>query len=375
MKHNKFGHIDIPLKRIHIELTNVCDFNCIFCPKPVMTRPLGYMDTGLAKDIISEVGKYGLAEKVTFHVMGEPTLHRDFFDILDHAASENVPVGLTTNGGGLGGPVGEKLLDYPLHQIDVSLQTPDKDSFDMRRSGRLSFDHYLGSALNFFAEYRRRHRESIVKFRFLNTALPCKSMEKKVGPVRVMSSTKELRSVFAQWVERVYRLMGVNDIDLDRALRGVNKLVSYKWNVVEVLPNLFFETYILGDWGHAFYDGPVRKAWAGYCFGMRDHFAVLQNGDVTLCCIDFDGKTAIGNLHNHTLKDILSGDEVGSIIRGFKRFKLEHPHCKICLGGKNYFSWLTKPVQTILFLKLLKPCFYNKSRLMDDGGLPDQLSR
>jgi sulfatase maturation enzyme AslB (radical SAM superfamily) len=231
MKHNKFGHIDIPLKRIHIELTNVCDFNCIFCPKPVMTRPLGYMDTGLAKDIISEVGKYGLAEKVTFHVMGEPTLHRDFFDILDHAASENVPVGLTTNGGGLGGPVGEKLLDYPLHQIDVSLQTPDKDSFDMRRSGRLSFDHYLGSALNFFAEYRRRHRESIVKFRFLNTALPCKSMEKKVGPVRVMSSTKELRSVFAQWVERVYRLMGVNDIDLDRALRGVNKLVSYKWNV------------------------------------------------------------------------------------------------------------------------------------------------
>ena len=363
MKHGNFGHVKIPFKRIHIELTNICDFNCLFCPKPFMTRPRGYMDTNLARRAISEIGRHGMAEKVTFHVMGEPTLHPDFFDILDHAAAEGVPVGLTTNGGGLGGPVGQRLLHYRLRQLDVSLQTPDEKSFPLRRPGRLSFDQYVGGVLEFLADYRSRHPESVIKLRFLNTAFPCRSMEKKTGPIRVMSSTGELRSVFAGWVERIYWLLDIGGSGLEKALGRVNKLVAYKWNVVEILPNLFFETYILGDWGHAFYDGKVRKAWAGFCFGMRDHFAVLQNGDVTLCCIDFDGKTSVGNLHGQSLGEIFQGEEMGRIMRGFRGLRPVHPHCRSCLGGKSFVSWLTKPAQSVLFLYALKPYFYHRTRL------------
>jgi organic radical activating enzyme len=365
MKQKTFGHVKVPFKRIHIELTNVCDFNCLFCPKPFMKRPYGYMDTHLARTIISEIAKYGLAEKITFHVMGEPTLHPDFFALLEHAATENVPVGLTTNGGGLNGTVGQRLLDCPLHQVDVSLQTADEESFSLRRAGRISFDQYVNGILNFFAEYRKRYEHTIFKFRFLNTTIPCKSMEEKTGPIRVISSTKELREVFAYWLEHIYRLRGIGGADLDKALYRINKLVSYKWNVVEILPNVFFETYLLGDWGHAFYDGPIRDAWFGFCFGMRDHFAVLQNGDVTLCCIDFDGQTAIGNLHEQSLENILHGEELGRIMKGFKKFRLIHPFCKSCLGGKDFLSWLTKPITTIFGLYVLKPYFYNKTRIFD----------
>ena len=63
-----------------------------------------------------------MAEKVTLHVMDEPTLHRDFFEILDHARKEKVNIVLTTNGGELGGETGKRLLNYPLYQIDVSGQ-------------------------------------------------------------------------------------------------------------------------------------------------------------------------------------------------------------------------------------------------------------
>src|SRR5512139_2205741 len=137
MEKRYFGHIEIPLKRIHIELTNVCDFNCLFCPKSEMERPYGYMETGLAKRIIDEIGEYGLTEKITFHVMGEPTLHPDFFDILSHAHEKGVKVGLTTNGGGLGGEVGARLIDHNLHQINISLQTPDDRSFTLRKASAL----------------------------------------------------------------------------------------------------------------------------------------------------------------------------------------------------------------------------------------------
>ena len=52
---------------------------------------------------------------------------RDFFQILEHAIKEEVKVGLTTNGSRLGGETGKRLLDYDLHQIDVSLQTPGRE--------------------------------------------------------------------------------------------------------------------------------------------------------------------------------------------------------------------------------------------------------
>ena len=108
-------------------------------------------------------------------------------------------------------------------------------------------------------------------------------------------------------------------------MKRIENLVSYKWNVVEVYPKVFFETYVLDDWGHAFEDKNIYEAWAGYCFGMRDHFAILYNGDVVLCCMDFDGNTAIGNLHKSSLKEVLSSDKLSRIMAGFKKFQLIHP--------------------------------------------------
>ncbi len=365
MSKNKVGHLEVPLQRVHIELTNVCDFNCLFCPKAEMKRPYGYMETDLAKRLISEIGKKGIAEKVTFHVMGEPTLHRDFFGILDHAYKEGVKVGLTTNGSRLGGETGQRLLDYDLHQIDISLQTPDERSFVLRKAGALSFEKYLKGILEFFGAYHRRHENTIFKFRFLNTRFPKKSMEKRIGPVRVISSTAELQDTFRYWAARIYDMLAVDNEKKDLALRRIENLVAYKWNVVEVYPKVYFETYVLSDWGHAFGDDAVHDAWGGCCFGMQDHFAVLYNGDVILCCIDYDGNTKVGNVSDSSLTEILSSERVGEIVRGFRKMQLVHPYCKRCLGSKSRISWLFKPLVSAVGLKLLKPVFYKNTRLFD----------
>ncbi len=363
MKKRTFGHIEIPLQRVHIELTNICDFNCTFCPKSVMKRPFGYMDTGLAKRIIAEIAENGISEKITFHVMGEPTLHPDFFDILSYAQDVGVNVGLTTNGGGLGGKVGKGLLDFNLHQIDISLQTPDARSFTLRKAGRLTFDTYLTGIFDFFYRYKSRWPGSIFKFRFLNTRFRKKGLEKKVGPVRVISSTRELRETFRSWASRIYDLTEIGQEERKIALNRIENLSAYKWNVVEVSPNTFFETYVLEDWGNAFDDDRVRDAWAGYCFGMKDHFGILYNGDVVLCCVDFDGSTKIGNLHASTLREVLSSEGLGKIMRGFKKFQLVHAHCRRCLGSKSFVSWSAKPLLSIAALKVLKPFFYKHTRL------------
>ncbi len=358
------GHVELPLQRVHLELTNVCQFNCVFCPKSEMTRSPGFMDTDLAKGLISEIKRHDICEKITFHVMGEPTLHPDFFDILDHARDESVNVGLTTNGAEVGREVGRRLAKYRLHQIDVSLQTPDEKCFDLRQAGKLSFDDYLSDILDFFTDCRAHDgHHTRFKFRFLNTRFPKKSIEIKFGPVRVISSTAELRRTFRYWTGRIYDVLKVEPSVRENAFKKIDRLVAYKWNVVEIYPNVFFETYMIQDWAHAFEERPIRKAWAGYCFGMRDHFSVLYNGDVTLCCIDYDGQTTIGNVNDASMEEILSSDRLGKIIRGFKRFRAVHPYCKICLGSSSLTSWLLKPISSIMALKILKPFFYKQIRL------------
>jgi len=363
MPKRTFGYVKVPLKRVHLELTNVCEFNCVFCPKSRMTRPPGFMETGLAKDAISVLGAEGICEKVTLHVMGEPTLHRDFFNILSHARKERVPIGLTTNGRSLGGAVGQGLLSYPLQQIDVSLQTPDPSSFILRKARSLSFESYLSGILNFFFAYKKKYPQTIFKFRFLNTRFLKKQMEKSTGPLKVISSSLELKRIFNQWADRIHEGLKTDPIQKAAVAEKIHSLVSYKWNVLEVHPRVFLETYVLEDWGHAFDSQPVRDAWAGYCFGMRDHFGILYNGDVTLCCIDYDGKTAIGNLKRASLREILSSGVIGEIMEGFDRFRLVHPYCRQCLGSTGIASWLVKPVASIVALKILKPFFYKKTNI------------
>jgi len=96
---------------------------------------------------------------------------------------------------------------------------------------------------------------------------------------------------------------------------------------------------------------------------QKKSISILSNGDLILCRVDFEGKTRIGNLHTASLLEILSSEELGKIINGFKHFKLVHPHCRQCLGSTSFASWVFKPILSIAALNVLKPFFYKRTRL------------
>ena len=105
-----------------------------------MTRSRGTMDQSLAKSAIDQIAELDIAEKITFHVMGEPLLHPGIWEILDHARTCRVKVGLTTNGALLRPETIKSLAERDLHQIDISLQSPDAESFNATRGTRIDFD-------------------------------------------------------------------------------------------------------------------------------------------------------------------------------------------------------------------------------------------
>ncbi len=350
-------------QRIHLELTNRCNFSCVFCPDGKMTRERGIMDEALALSALDQIAELDLAEKVTFHVMGEPLLHPGFLSILDHAHAHDLAVGLTTNGALLKPETIQALAGRDLHQIDISLQTPDRESFLATRGTRMDFEDYRARILDLLTACAARPSPPIFKVRIMTTSF-AKKMREQLGIPNFMGNSAALRNTILEWAETIYQRLGLNG-DREKLAGKIKRIGIHGWNVIEISPNVFIETYVLTDWGNAFTGDAIIEANHGYCFGMRDHFAILYSGDVVLCCVDFDGRTTIGNLKDSSLLEILRGDELGRIMQGFRRGRLVNPHCRRCLGsGSRLGSWV-KPAASVLGLKILKPFFYRKYKLFD----------
>jgi MoaA/NifB/PqqE/SkfB family radical SAM enzyme len=319
----------------------------------------------LAQKIIEELQEGNIAEKITFHVMGEPMLHPQVFRIIAYAQEKGCKVGLTTNGSLFTRENRERLLALHMDQINISLQTPDEESFSLRQAGALPADEYFANILQFLSQLIQRREKTIIKIHLLNT----KRRGLLVSPLDHIGMKKislDFRNSLAQWVDKIYSLEGIeNPQRKEKVLQRLNQISVYKWNVLEVYPQIFLETYILDNWGNALVKKPIKKAKFGYCPAMIDHFSILWNGDLVLCCRDFNGFTKIGNLNQLRLHELLNSPALISILKGFQRFQIIHPYCQKCLGGTNYLQLFARQIGSILLWKSLKPYLYVTKRLFD----------
>ena len=81
-------------KRVYIEITNVCNLNCSFCPKTI--REKRYMRVDEFKLIINKIKDY--TDYIYLHIKGEPLMHPNLEKILDIIAKNNLQINITTKG-------------------------------------------------------------------------------------------------------------------------------------------------------------------------------------------------------------------------------------------------------------------------------------
>ena len=106
--------------RIYIEITNICNLNCKFCPS--LNRKQESMSSSNFEKIILKIKDY--TNHIYLHVKGEPLIHKDLDKILKIANKYNLNVNITTNGRLL-----ESKLDIinnnKVRQINISLHSFD----------------------------------------------------------------------------------------------------------------------------------------------------------------------------------------------------------------------------------------------------------
>src|SRR4030042_5289376 len=84
----------------------------------------------------------------------------------------------------------------------------------------------------------------------------------------------------------------------------------------------------------------VYKSYFGKCEGMKSHFAILANGDMTTCCYDYDGHNAFGNITSNDIMEVLTSREANALREKLRRGILPTETCKLCFGSNslgNYF--------------------------------------
>lgn len=84
----------IKIKRVFVEITNVCNLACSFCPGTA--RAKAFMELAVFQKIINEA-KF-IADEIVFHVLGEPLLHPQLLEFIDIVHAAGMTVMITTNG-------------------------------------------------------------------------------------------------------------------------------------------------------------------------------------------------------------------------------------------------------------------------------------
>ncbi|MGK7913788.1 MAG: radical SAM protein [Synechococcus sp.] len=195
-----------PLDRLHIEVTNVCNFKCEFCPDAIMERKRGHIDLKLLEGLLDEIAETGLARIITFHLMGEPLIYPHIFEAIALAVERNLELHLTTNGSTFAIRPGhiEQLVASGIPKVTISLQTPDTKTFSIRGAPpRLSPEHYFSGITQYVqANLTATDSPTRINIKFLDSTPHPFLVPHK--PLKIVEGREQMQAELNRWADILF---------------------------------------------------------------------------------------------------------------------------------------------------------------------------
>ena len=267
------------ITRCYLEITNICNLDCIFCPKT--SRPKRSLTPG-EFDFLTDRLR-GRIKFLYLHLMGEPLLHARLPEFVRVARAKGfIPV-ITTNGTLLSRADG--LIEALPHKVQVSLHSHEGNGIG-------DLDGYVGGVMRF----------------------------------ALGAASKGVIMVLRLWNKGGY------DGENERLLDIVSQYVARPWTPRsdgwKLADNIYIEYGRKFDWpsgGNASAGDEER-----FCYALRNQIGVLVDGTVVPCCLDSAGEIKLGNLFEQQLDEVLASPRARAIYNGFTGHKAVEPLCKRC---------------------------------------------
>lgn len=280
-------------KKIYVEISNVCNLDCNFCPKT--KRKNEVMSAERFSIIAEKISKF--TDYVYLHVMGEPLLHPMLKEILDICEGQGLKVCITTNGTLLKEKRCILLNSKAVHKISISLH-----SFEGNESVK-GMEEYIQDIVDYTKMASKAGQICSLRLWNINGG-----NSENVNIINMLEGSYAL--------EKGYIL---NDIKNKSSFTLGERIYlqmaeKFDW------PDMDVET--IGD--------------KGFCYGLRDQIAILVNGTVVPCCLDHEGDIDLGNIFEDDLENILDGDRAQKIYKGFSERKVIEKLCTKCGYRKRF---------------------------------------
>jgi MoaA/NifB/PqqE/SkfB family radical SAM enzyme len=252
---------------VAVAISNVCNLNCPMCEAQAARLPKGNMSYALFTRVIENLKRMGIRH-VVLHNLNEPVLHPQIFQFLTHLEDNGIGVWLSSNGQALDSCVRRaqaqpRLPKRLVFRYSIDGGTPVTYA-DMR--GGADF-HALLANLCLIRDFCRQHG---IQYRASCNYILSKKTAREVATFyRVFRCFFELKDIG-------FSLLAGNSVT------GVNGFI--RSNTLTPL---------------------VRRV---PCDVPFEHMSVHYDGQVSLCCGDFNQEGIVGEFPAQSLEEIWAGE-------------------------------------------------------------------
>lgn len=259
-------------KRIYIEITNICNLNCSFCS--ISNKIKREMSCEEFRLVLDKINKY--TDYIYLHVKGEPLTHHYLDDILKITKEYNKKACITTNGVFLKDKLNILKKYDNIYQINISLHSENNG------------DNYIND---------------------------------------IITSVRDLSCYIS------YRFWTLDNNKMDNKTREYVDILKDEYNINDIYDGVKLKDKVYLSLDNKFTWPSIDNDYyneEGICLGGRKQLAILSDGTISVCCLDSEGISNLGNIYKDNFDDILNGDKYNNIIKGFNDRKCYLDICKHC---------------------------------------------
>jgi radical SAM protein with 4Fe4S-binding SPASM domain len=278
-------------KTVQFETHSACNARCIFCPyaETYQSQLKGFMDDALFKKIVGELKSHKV-RRISPYLNNEPFLDTKLVDKLSYI-KEQIPhskIVITTNGSKLDGKTIDDLIaSKSLRALYISFQGIEKEPYEETMRGSLVFEETMENVQNLIDKWKKAGGEELFKIYITMVAT------NKIDPCKATEFWKA-KGVRSKWTPLENR--GGNIEEARKLAPKESKLSRYV-----------------------------------NCTRLYKQAYILFNGDMVLCCTDYERKVVLGNVGETSIEEVWNSDNAKNIRRLFWEGNLDQiPLCKNC---------------------------------------------
>ena len=277
---------------MHIEITNICNLKCTFCPPKIL--PNGTMSLEKFDDLNFQLKPY--TKELAYHMVGDPLVLSNLNEYLNISLKHDLKVNITTTANNINEKHYLALMNPTIKQINFSINSYNANSH------KKSLDEYLNPILDFVKFAQEQKHEYFINFRIWN-----------------LDEEKSAKEFNKKVFDKINETFNTN-IDLENVYKERPKNIR-------IDRKIFFNFDEYFNWPSL--ENEIVSS-NGFCYGLDSHFGILTSGDVVPCCLDQNACINLGNTNTTQISDILNSKRVKDIQSGFRKGIVVEELCQKC---------------------------------------------